>query len=376
MLRARAGGSLRASRARQLRQARKRAREALRQLVHALRGARVRLLRRTVHVSRGDDLDAVPQVVEHEQRVREEEDGLRQPLRVLPCHRSGRFEVVDGLVGEVPHRSAHEPRQPLNLRGAEPSQFSLNGQQRVNGAARLAFARAQHAVGLRAHEAEARHPLAAFDALQQERNALPAARDLQVGRDGRLEVGHDLPVDRDEVVALLRQALELFDCRNVVRHRTFPRGHENSPAPHTRGGATAVPPLLLPPWGGTLTGTTACGGLCRPPVTGRSRRRLPPAFAGFGPRLRGPFGLRAGAGSHQTRLSEAPPEGVLLPIPACNRSDYPTISLGLSIAGRAAYCSRAAPLAASSASRRARWRSRGGGGATCGSGETFLNSGR
>ena len=54
---------------------------------------------------------------------------------------------------------------------------------------------------------------------------------------------------------------------------------------------------------------------------------------------------------------------------------YGIVQLGIKRARRP-YRPRDAPLAARSASRRARWRSRGGGGATCGSGDTFLNSGR
>ena len=37
---------------------------------------------------------------------------------------------------------------------------------------------------------------------------------------------------------------------------------------------------------------------------------------GIGPRLRGPFDLRAGTGSHPSRLSVAPLDGILLPVTA------------------------------------------------------------
>ena len=84
-------------------------------------------------------------------------------------------------------------------------------------AARLAWAAADHLVGLGAYERIACEALAAFHALQQERVRLTS--DLEVRRNRRFEVGNDFPVDRDEVAWPLSQLPERLDGWVVVRHR-------------------------------------------------------------------------------------------------------------------------------------------------------------
>ena len=260
-------------------------------------------------------------MIEHEQRVREQKDGLRQFRRGRRRRGRARLEMADRLVGEIPHRPPDEARQPVHARRAKSRQLRLDRDQRVAIAVRLSGARPQNAVRLRPHKTEPRHALAALDALQQERRPLVAPCDLEIRRDRRLQIRRDLAEHGDEVAALPGQARERLFCRNAAAHRSLFRGREKAP-PYARGGAPAVPPLFSRSPGntrmsGTRIGAPACRGLRRPPVTGRARRRLPPARAGVGPRLRGPFNRRAGAGFQHPRLSAAPPRGLLLPIAAC-----------------------------------------------------------
>ena len=76
---------------------------------------------------------------------------------------------------------------------------------------RLAVARPQHEEGILAEEAVAGDPLAAFDALEQER-VVGVLGDLEEGRRRRQQVGEDLLVDGHERAAR-RQLRELFERR-------------------------------------------------------------------------------------------------------------------------------------------------------------------
>ena len=72
-----------------------------------------------------------------------------------------------------------------------------------------------HPVRLRADEAVAGQPLASFDRLEQER--VRTARDLEVGRDRRLEVGDHVAEHRDDV-SLAGHRLHFVERRAVAGH--------------------------------------------------------------------------------------------------------------------------------------------------------------
>ena len=155
-----------------------------------------------------DHLDGVQHVVEDQQRVREHQPGLRYAQRVRLRLRHA-LEVPDRLVADVADGAAVEARQPGRRDRAELGDLVLDHAQRV---AVLVVQRA-HAVGLRADEGVAPHALAALDGLEQER--VVAARDLQIGGDGRFEVGADLAVDRGEVaLAGGGEAVQLLAARD------------------------------------------------------------------------------------------------------------------------------------------------------------------
>ena len=155
-----------------------------------------------------DHLDRVQHVVEDQQRVREHQPGLGHAQRVRLRLRHA-LEVADRLVADVADGAAVEARQAGRRDRAELGDFVLDHAQRI---AVLVMQRAD-AVRLRADERVASHALAALDGLEQER--VVAARDLEVGGDGRLEVGAHLAVDRGEVaLAGGGEAVQLLAARD------------------------------------------------------------------------------------------------------------------------------------------------------------------
>ena len=185
-----------------------RAREALREALDLRDRGVVGGVDIAVEARVRDHLDGVQHVVEDQQRVREHQPGLRYAQRVRLRLRHA-LEVPDRLVADVADGAAVEARQAGRRDRAELGDLVLDHAQRV---AVLVVQRA-HAVGLRADERVAPHALAALDGFEQER--VVAARDLEVGGDGRFEVGADLAVDRGEVaLAGGGEAVQLLAARD------------------------------------------------------------------------------------------------------------------------------------------------------------------
>ena len=99
----------------------------------------------------------------------------------------------DRLVAEVADGAAVEQRQPGHWDRVVAAKFFLDHEQRIA----VLVGERLDAVRLGADERVAADLLAALDGLEQEREG--PAGDLEVRRDGRLEVGADLAVDRDDV---------------------------------------------------------------------------------------------------------------------------------------------------------------------------------
>ena len=199
-----------------------------------------------------------------------------------------------------------EARQPRRRDRPQLGDLVLDHAQRV---AVLVVERA-HAVRLGADVGVAPHALAALDGFEEER--VVAARDLEVGGDGRLQVGAHLAVDRRDVaLAGGREAVQLLaagrraDCGRC-RHRRRPvralqrlepvvRGHHQTPprraAVWRRYGAgllrcTIKPPRFLQPWVAPDTGVVP--DTKGPPPWGdgpRGATQVPRAGRPRGPRL-------------------------------------------------------------------------------------------
>ncbi len=220
------------------RQRRRVAPQPLDHLVDAAQRAgvgRLRLLRAR-HVRRGHHLDCLAQVVEHDQRVGQDHGHVRQRGQV---GRLGRARRLIGQVLEAAHqvvrhpadRAAPEARQALGRHRAPLAHHLDQRRGRlahrpgrrarravavhvVPDDAGLAAGGAQHGAGTDADERVRRPLLAADDRFEQE--AVLAAAQLGVGADRRVAVGHDLPVNRDQV-APLRGLAELVERRVIDR---------------------------------------------------------------------------------------------------------------------------------------------------------------
>ena len=140
----------------------------------------------------GDHLDVVADVVEDQQRVGEHQPRLGQP-EVVVLDGGQALEVRDRLVAEVANGAAVEQRQARDGDRLVAPELLLDDEQRVA----VLVGERLDAVRLGADERVAPDLLAALDGLKQERVRPP--RDLEVRRHGRLEVGADLTVDRDDV---------------------------------------------------------------------------------------------------------------------------------------------------------------------------------
>ncbi len=153
-----------------------------------------------------DCLDRPPRMVEHQQRVDEHQAGQRQPVRVV---RRGRqpLEAAGDLVGHEADRAADEARQAGQAGHLLAPEQLVEQHQRVGEGQRAGavgrlevgpvLADLEHLARRRPDERVAADVLAALDALEEER--VPAAAELQVGRDRRFEVGQHLAVDRREL---------------------------------------------------------------------------------------------------------------------------------------------------------------------------------
>ena len=163
-------GALDVGRARRVvRQARERLREARDKLLDLPRRLPVRGVDIAIEPRVADDFDLALQVIEDEQRVAEQEDRLREALRIR--FRQRQFLVVAGaFVRHVADGAAVESRQPFDRHRRQSPQLIFDLEQRV--ARRLVgervVARAEDTVRLGADEAVSCEPLAAFDGFEQE----------------------------------------------------------------------------------------------------------------------------------------------------------------------------------------------------------------
>src|SRR5262249_42861256 len=138
------------------------------------------------------------------------------------------LNVADRVVAGVADRAAGEARQAGHVRRTEGGQLLLQQEERVGGVQLLPLATVAadlRAEGLEAEErpgaeeAVAAQPLAANNALEEER-PVPLL-DLAEGGDRRECVADELAVDRHETRAP-GEVQELFQI-GVVAHAGFPR---------------------------------------------------------------------------------------------------------------------------------------------------------
>ena len=249
---------------------------------------RIRLLRRA-DPGVGDHLDHIAGVVERQHRVREQEhrvreaqrvgDGLRQPL-----------EPADGVVGQVADQAAVERRESVPRRRDEVGEFLPERLQRVGALEGLGPAVVVPAAGhpvapareaqqrLPAEEGVARHALAAFHRLHQERRpGVPAGArpaDAQEGRDRGVQIRQDLPAHRDQV-RLPGEGPELGARRGM---QPGPGGGRRGSLSGGRGGsaARAGGARLASRWERSSGRSPTCGGNS----PGRTRRSSTPGPGG------------------------------------------------------------------------------------------------
>ena len=119
---------------------------------------------------------------------------------------------MHGVVCNVAHAAAVEGRQAFDRDQSERVHLGLHQGEWINLAGWLVCAGAEHVVRLGADEAVAADAFAAGHRFQQE--GVRRAGDLQVRRNGSLQVGVDGAVDRTQI-ALARHGLDLFQ-RGVV----------------------------------------------------------------------------------------------------------------------------------------------------------------
>ena len=188
--------------------------------VDRLRRLAVRGLDVPVEAAVRDGADRVPNVVEHDHRVAQQEHRLGNADRVVLVRRHAWLEVADRFVAHVAHRPARQARQPRQLNRLQSRERLLQRLHRV-ALVRLPRPRADDLVRVRPDERVARQPLPALHRLQQER-VLPLAH-LQVRRDGRLQVRRHLPVDRNQVSPARRRE-RLYLVERWVQHGQRPPG--------------------------------------------------------------------------------------------------------------------------------------------------------
>ena len=171
-----------------------------------------------------DQHQALAHVVEGHERVVEGEgrDGaLRGPVPVRQP-----LEEARRVPGEVADGAAREARQAGDLGGLRAETAAQRGEQAVLGLvlagivedADLAACDLEPRDGIAPEEGVAGEPLAAEDALQQER-ALGARGQREEGRDRRPQVAGQLAEDRHRPPAL-RQPLVLLVAEGVHRSRS------------------------------------------------------------------------------------------------------------------------------------------------------------
>ena len=177
------------------------------------------------------DADRLADVVEHQDALHEHHADVGQREVVLRGDRQT-LERPHGVVAEIADGAADEAGQTRKRHRAARTEQALQLDQGVVGGASLhrpvrgfhldlVTADPQHTDGLGAEEAEPTPALPALHALEEE--AVWAAMDLQERRDRRLQVGEDLPADRNEVT-LLGEGVEILPGRPGVAHTRPARG--------------------------------------------------------------------------------------------------------------------------------------------------------
>ncbi len=160
----------------------------------------------------GDQLHPAVDVVEDHQRIGDDEVGIGNVEVVELGAGDGLLEVGDRLVGEVADGAAVEegevPRGDRPVGGHQPLQLD----EGIGLAGELALAavlldddflppHGEDPARVRAEKGIAGEFLPALDRLEEERLGarLLGGVELEVGGDGRIEIGDDLPVDRNQV---------------------------------------------------------------------------------------------------------------------------------------------------------------------------------
>ena len=162
----------------------------------------------------------MPQIIEDQQRVGEEKDGVGQ-AEIVAGAAGEPFHVVHHLVGEKSDGTALEPRQSRHGHRLEPAHEIAQRLERI--AIRNALGvtvgvpqrdptvfRGEDQSRLGSEEGVTRPRLSAFDRLEEER--VRTRPEPQIGGERRVEVGGKLGKDGDEV-APARELPELVTGR-------------------------------------------------------------------------------------------------------------------------------------------------------------------
>ena len=165
-------------------------------VVYAGYGVFVRTCGITLNVGVADYADAVLEVVEHQVGCGQHEHGFRQIEGI--CARDGQpLEMSHGVIGYVADRAAVELAEVVNVGDLEFGQHLLDGAERVYRAQRLGGAGLDDLDRVSPYHAVPRYLLSARYTLQQV--GVRAARHLEIGGYGRLQVCADLAVHGHQV---------------------------------------------------------------------------------------------------------------------------------------------------------------------------------
>ncbi len=185
----------------------------------------------------GDDLERVAYVVEDDERVGDEEDGI-VGLNAPACSRGELFEVADHLVAEKPHGAPEKTRQTLPGDGSVTAEKLLQNTQGISPVRAplhrtvfldddLVIPHAEGRPQVRPEKAVPPPFLAPLHAFQQEK--MGAVGQFHEGRDGGFHIGEDLPEDGDHV-SLFCQVCERFKVRSIHgRFLIHPAHHKKRP---------------------------------------------------------------------------------------------------------------------------------------------------
>ena len=170
-----------------------------------------------------DDLDGLKEVVVYEQRVREHEDGFRNPQAVLQRPRRLWLKVLNRVVRDIADGAAGERGHLGDLDVSVDGELALEGEHGI-ALDCLIGPDLDQLERIGADEAVPGDVLAGEDGLEQEA-VLGSVGDAQVGDHGRDEVGGELDVHGHAVAALFLEdpAFEVFE-RGNGRQRVWVHG--------------------------------------------------------------------------------------------------------------------------------------------------------